>query len=361
MKKKFLILAIALWSIIAIIIVFTAVRIIRGGPINMLNTGKLIKDEKISLGNTQNIVIDISRQNLIIHKTSGDRIIVSQYGNPNTKIENLFLVSTSNDRVHIGIDRTSDFKIFNLFNYDERLIVEIPEDYFGNLDVDTSSGSIKLEDEYTLKNVRLNNKSGSINISNSITADTLETKTSSGGIRFKSSVTAKDVYAETKSGSIHSTMNIKVNDKIILRCSSGGINLENDITAKTIDARNSSGGIHLGNVHVNNYDLQCTSGSIKIDSISGGGVIKTSSGGISLALDKPSGDINLIATSGSIKIKLEENLQFTLVAKTNSGGIHTNFAVEKNKKGNFATGNIGSNPNVNIIAKASSGGIKVEQ
>lgn len=359
MKKGFLILAIALWSIIVVIILSAAVLIAKGGPINMLNTGRLIKNEEILLGNAQNIVIESTRQSLEIRKTSGDNIIVSQYGNPNAKREDLFFVSTSSDKVHIYIE--SDFKIFNFFNYDERLLVEIPEEYFGNLDAVASSGSIKVENEFTLKNVRLRNTSGSIKINNNITTDALEVKTSSGGIRFNGTVTAKDIYAETSSGSINSTMSINVNEKIMLRCTSGGVHLDDDITAKIIDARTSSGGIRLGDVNVDSYDLRCTSGSIKIDSISGAGDINTSSGGISLALVNPRGDINLSATSGSIKITLEKDLQFTLDAQTNSGGIRTNFAAEKNEKGNHATANIGYNPTVNIYARASSGGIKVEQ
>ena len=239
MKKGFLILAITLWSIIAVIVLSATILIAKGGPINilntgrlinMLNTGRLIKNEEISLRNDQNVVIESTRQNLEIRKTSGNKIIVSQYGNPNAKRGDLFFVSTSSDKVHIYIK--SKFKFINFFNYNEKLLVEIPEEYFGNLDAIASSGSIKVENELTLKNVRLKNTSGSIKINNNITADTLEVKTSSGGIRFYGYVTAKDVYAEATSGSIRSSMDINVDEKIILKCTSGGIHLDDDITAK---------------------------------------------------------------------------------------------------------------------------------
>lgn len=54
------------------------------------------------------------------------------------------------------------------------------------------------------------------------------------------------------------------------------------------------------------------------------------------------------------------SLQFNLTAQTASGGIRTNFATQKNERGNQAIANIGDNPTVSITAKASSGGIRIE-
>ncbi|HHX54837.1 MAG TPA: DUF4097 domain-containing protein, partial [Clostridiales bacterium] len=294
-------------------------------------------------------------------KTNGDEIKIRQYGRPDAKKEELFIVSSSNNSINIYFNKTFKLNIFDFNVYNEKLVVEIPEEYYGNLDATASSASIKIENEFKLKKVRLHSTSGSTHINSNIIADTLDTNTSSGSIKFNGSVTANEISAKTTSGSFRSTMNIKADNNIELITSSGSINLDDDITAKNLYARSNSGGIRLSNVYVENYDLQCTSGSIKIDRISGGGEAKTSSGGIKLTLNNPKGDIFLDATSGSIQIELESSLQFTLTAQTNSGAIKTNFTTEKNERGNYVTANIGDNPTVNINANASSGSIKVEQ
>lgn len=331
-----------------------------GRAIDMITSETLLKSEEISLGNNNRITIETTRESIQIRKTNGDKIKVSQYGNPDTKNEELFIVSSSNDSVHIYINKTFKVKMFNFNVNKEMLVVEIPEEFYGNLEATASSGSIKIEDEFELKQVRLNNSSGGTHINNNLIADTLYINTSSGSIKFNDSVTAKDISAKTTSGAIRSTMNIKADNEIELNTSSGSINIDNDITAKDLYAHTNSGGIRMSNVHVDKYDLRCSSGSINIDNISGGGNVNTSSGGIRLALDSPKGDIGLKTASGSIKIKVEPSLQFTLVAQTSSGSIRTNFDSQKNKKGNYATANIGDNPSVNINANASSGSINVE-
>lgn len=359
MKKGFLFAAIVLWVLVAVAVAGVILFGVKGGFNDMVK-GTLIKNEDVLLGNIQNIVIEGSSQAVEIHKTSGDSIRVSQYGNAKTRSEKLFLLSTSDDRVRVYFDNTWDFNFFD-FNMNERLVIEIPENFTGNLDARTSSGDVKTEDEFTLKNTLLQSSSGGIYVNKNLIADTLDAKTTSGGIRFSGAVTAKDLNAETSSGGIRSAMNINVNGKIVLRNSSGGIHLDDTVTAKDLNATTNSGGIRLGNINVESYYLQSSSGEIKIDSISGGGEAKTSSGGIELSLKSPKGNIKLTSSSGSIKIALEPTLQFTLDAQTSSGGINTNFASEKNANDSKATAKIGDNPTVNIIAYASSGGIRVEK
>lgn len=361
MKKGFLILAIGLWTLIAVAIISATILIANGKGNYMIpaKADTLIKDEEINLGNIEKIKIDSTSQSIQIRKTDGNSIKVSQYGDPDTLNEDLFLVSTTNDSLHIYFNKRYRISLFCI-NYNERLVVEIPERFYGDLDTAASSGSIKIEDEFAFKDVELTSSSGSIRIEKNITADILNASSSSGSIRFNGIVTAKDISAKASSGSIRSDMNIISNGSTDFNTSSGSIDIKGDISAKDLYAHSSSGGIHLSNVFVESYSVKCTSGSINIDSISGGGSAKTSSGGIRLALQNPKGDVDLNSTSGSIRVTLDPSLQFTLTARTTSGGIHTNFNINKNDKGNHATASIGDNPTVNITANASSGGIRVE-
>lgn len=319
MKKGFLLLAIGLWTIVVATIIIIAIFISNGSAYNMMKSETAVKKEEILLGDAKNIIIESSRQSIEIFKTNGDKIKVSQYGRPDTSNDQLFLVSVSDGSIRIYIDKSIN-TIFSMNTYRERLVVEIPKEYYDDLNATATSGSIKIEDEFELKNIKLN----------------------------------------TSSGSILATMNIKTDGYMSLNASSGSINIDNDITAKDLYANTSSGSIRMSNIYVDRYDLRSTSGSIKINGISGEGNANATSGSIRLTLDNPKGDINVNTSSGSIKIDLEPKVQFTLIAQTSSGSIKANFPLEKNERGNYATANIGNNPGININAKASSGGIRVE-
>ena len=340
MKKGLLIFSIILWTIIAIAIVGLIIFGLNGGFNHMINTGTLIKSENVSLSNIQNIVVDASSQTVEIHKISGNSIKISQYGSTKTSNERLFLISASEDAVHIYFNSNHNFSLFD-FNISEKLVIEIPEEFTGDLDAKASSGNVKIEDDFKLKNALLQSQSGNISIVRNLTAGSLN--------------------AETSSGDINSHMNITVDEEVVLKCSSGNINLDGDLAARDLNARTNSGRIRLGNVNVEKYSLQSSSGNIKAESISGGGEAEASSGDIQLSLKNPKGNVKLTSNSGSIRIVLEPSLQFTLAAQTNSGGIHTNFATMSNGKNNKATAKIGDNPTVSIIAQASSGGIRIER
>ena len=91
-----------------------------GRAIDMITSETLLKNEEISLGKTNSITIETTRQSIQIRKTNGDKFKVSQYGNPDTKNEELFIVSSSNDSVHIYINKTFKVEMFN-FNVNKEI------------------------------------------------------------------------------------------------------------------------------------------------------------------------------------------------------------------------------------------------
>jgi len=256
------------------------------------------------------------------------------------KSEKLFSLTNTGDSIRIYFETKWTFYLFN-FNINERLLIEIPEAFNGNLDAGTSSGGVTCEDEFALGDVKLHSSSGGIRINGNLTANHVSVKTSSGGINAKGNITSKE--------------------EVRLKTSSGGIKLEGSVAVSKLDARTLSGGIRLASAEVESYYLHSSSGAIRAESISGTGEAETSSGGIQLSLAKPKGDVKLTASSGTIKITLEPDLQFTLDAQVSSGSIHTNFDANKSDNGKKETATIGENPVVNITARTSSGGIRAEK
>jgi hypothetical protein len=105
MKKGFIIIAISLWTIVVVAIILLAITISNGrvGKMTTISSADaLLKSEEILLSSSENISIETTRQNIYIRKTTGDKIKVSQYGNPDTRDEELFIISTSSDGIYIS-------------------------------------------------------------------------------------------------------------------------------------------------------------------------------------------------------------------------------------------------------------------
>lgn len=402
MKKGFLITAIVLWILIAAVIIGVMIigvdevfsrNIISGNTV-------LLKDESIQIGLNNSLIIEASHQDIEIRKTSDTSMKVSHYGNSDISDDKLFKVSYSNNTIRIYFDYAYKINFFSLNNY-EKLVVEIPQTYSDSLKVAISSGDMRIFDSFSFSKITLTSSSGSIITENSIISDEevsftsssgdiitkesisanrnisivsssgninirglitsnedISISSSSGDVKFNEAVTAKNLKINTSSGGIRAG-EINIYDKVTFSNSSGGVNISGTITAKEIRAVTNSGSINLSIVNVVSYYLQTSSGDIKVNSISGEGEAKSSSGGINLTLSDPNGIVKLTTSSGGIRVSLSSSLAFTLNAQTGSGGIYSNFSIQKNDRGNKATASIGINPVVNIIATASSGSIRI--
>lgn len=380
MKKKYLLISIVLWTLVAVAVVGAIAYGLNGGFKGMME-GVLVKQETVAIDNVRSISIEGTHHSVEVRKTNGDSIRISQYGREDLSDRELFKVSVTEDSVRVTINEWYlHFYIFNFVN--DKLIIEIPDSFAGDLSVKTSSGGVKVEDEFRLANASFTASSGGIHINNNlnaaqlnaqtssggvhiegniVSAGSVSLKSSSGGIKINGTVTAQSLSAVTSSGGIRSSEAINVTGSVILKSSSGSIRIGNQVTAQELQARTNSGGLHFGDVNVESFKLECTSGSIEADGISGGGMASASSGGIRLTLREPKGDISVSTSSGGIRLALDPTLQFTLEAKTGSGSIRTNFDVNKNNSGNRATAQIGDNPTVSITATAGSGTIRVER
>lgn len=341
MKKRIILIALILWTIIAVIAAAVMSYAAKGEFILMINNDSLLKTEEISINRIKNIVLEGTSESVEIRTTKSDSLRISQYGDPKTEEDRLFQISTTDDGVRIYFNKVNQMRLLS-FGFDirmKKLVIEIPENYRGNVDLETSSGSLRLKDRVSWDQTLLQSSSGSIRIEKGLTAETF--------------------IAETSSGSIHADENLFITKSIKVDSLSGSISIDT-VSANDLTAETSSGGIRLGDVKVESYNIRSSSGSIKVQSISGKGEMKSSSGSIRTFLLNPKDQIRLTSSSGSVHLEVEPSLSFSLKAETSSGGIHTNFALEQNDKKNKATATVGNNPAVQITINTTSGSIRVE-
>lgn len=208
---------------------------------------------------------------------------------------------------HIGI--------FTSFQ-DLRVIVYLPAGIYESLDIDSTSGSIKVQEGFTFTTAKLYNTSGSVLCASNV-VDVLDVKNTSGSITVSGSV-GKDLYIKNTSGSI--TVNGGVNGKLDVTNGSAGITIQ-DATPTSVTIKNTSGGIDLINVVCSgNCKIENGSSSIELENCDAASFdLKTVSGGIRASiLSGKTYDCH--STSGGVHVP-ENTEGGTFKAKTTSGGI----------------------------------------
>ena len=377
MMKKILVMAgIVVWVLITVLAVSSGVMIIRGGVPAMREDGVPVKTQNLPCFDNGVIRVSGHSYKVELRKTAGDEIVVSQYGSK-IREDELFAFSQTGDVTEIAIKPSLRIVSFDFFWYARSLVIEIPESFAGTVNAETTAGGIAVEDSFEWKEATLKATSGGIRVLNTLTADKItaeavsggviidsavkageiQMKTTSGGIKISNSLTADKITAEAVSGGVIIDGIVNA-DEISLKTTSGGIRTHMPINARDLKASTTSGGIRVESAIVEQYTMSSSSGGINVAGISGGGSVKTNSGGVRMALINPTGELKVTTSSGGIRLSIQEDLSFRMDAKTTSGGIRGDFPMLKDD--NSATASIGENPTVDLILRATSGGIRVE-
>lgn len=339
MKKKVLLIGIISWTAVAALLIAIIVNAAYGGGFGIMNYNSvLVKEDAVSIAGISNITVQSDLAGIEVLSTEESQIRVRQYG-ANLGSKELFTVELNGPTAKIELKHK--FRFFNIgFGFlSERLVIEVPSAWIGDVNVYSSSGGIRLNDTFTWENVKFSCSSGGINIDKPLSAGNLDINVSSGGIHVNDVLT--------------------VAEQLTVDSSSGGIHLNAPIKAGKINAKVSSGGMTLGEVNVSEFNLVSSSGGIKVEGITGSGSAKASSGGIKIKLNDPLGDVKLTSSSGQIKIAVDKALSFNFDGKCTSGSIHADFPLNENKNNDTATATVGNNPTASITANSTSGGILV--
>lgn len=211
------------------------------------------------------------------------------------------------------VEKTTWFTFFNFRQ--KKVVITVPDQVY-NVDINTISAKVILEELSNYQELSVDTSSGDIFISNATITGEMELKSSSGSIHLNEITTNESIDAATSSGSI-----VYDSCKLMGR----------------IDTSSSSGSIKLKNCEAKAMKLSTSSGSIEIN-----------------LTNTDVDNIKAISSSGSIRIFLSENISgFTINAKTSSGHYESNFA--NNNPNYYGDGKI------IIDAQTSSGNITVNK
>ncbi|MDN6900146.1 DUF4097 family beta strand repeat-containing protein [Oenococcus sicerae] len=263
---------------------------------------KIIYEDDFSLEKIDQIDLSFKSDAVRIVSTSSEKLKVTQYAKTNLLNEPLVQVSRKNSRLMLLLPENHHITI-GLFASDlqqPKLLIELPQRFTGQLNTRFSSGSLRLSD--------------------------LQNKLSSEA-HFTSGLLQIDKCFFSNFNSIFSSGSVKIKQS----------SFENSNT------NFSSGSIRLKDVE-GRYAIQGSSGSIHLDNVNGAGSAAIRSGSVHASFQKVTDDLNFSAASGSLKIHLphEDQFSFKLASRSGSVKIRDNFNAEINFDIDSNSGKLGS-------------------
>lgn len=309
MNKQFKLAMLVMWSIISVALIALLVYGIRTGRGEELvsstfssnsGPGGVQKEISIGLEDCDNINFDFSSENIAITVTNEDKIKIVEKASKALKENEKFICEKRGKSIEVSQGDSRTFKLFNFgTGLNRNLEVFIPSSYKNELNVETSSGNIKINGDLALTKFSGKLSSGNLKSNGSITADEAELRLTSGNITVKELLTKK-------------------------------------------------------------YSIKASSGNIDVDSLSGSGDVKVTSGGIEITYKDIDEYATLEASSGNVRINLPKELSFEFDGECSSGNIRSSFDMNyKNKKGNRAEAKVGNGPYKKISARVTSGNINI--
>lgn len=289
MNRRLMKVIISIWIIIALLLSAALVYGIVYGRSNgsmfnfvAFNFGplKTQKEETLSLENCDEIKLDFSSEDIIIHTTDDSKLKVVQKSSKKLKENEKFTTSTDNNT--ISIEKAKSIRNINImfFGYNRRLIeLYIPKSYVKNLDIILSSGDVVFDSDVNLNVLKYHQSSGDLKADN-LKVNSYNIRTSSGDIIINNlsgsgevlvssgdiKIAYKDINEYTKvtatSGDIKLTIPSNSSFEFHGQCTSGDINSNFQLNYE--NKRGNKANAKVGNGPYKKIDVNTSSGDIKI-------------------------------------------------------------------------------------------------
>ncbi len=289
------IILIIILIIITLIIIFIVLNTILSVIHNSSKENKSIKINEV----TKEIVVDCDIYNINLYLSKENVIYFDEY--KKIKID----IKEENESIYIKeIDNRNIFEtLFNNFNRPS-IDIYLTNDMISSLDINVSTGDIKVNKGFNFDNIKVKNSTGNILLSCNVD-NKLEVENRTGNIIINNSTILGNTIINSKTGKIDvynvNTASIKIETK------TGNTKLLNTIINNSIYLTASTGNVILEDVDAGDIYVKVTTGNIegtllseKIFSV------ESSTGKINVPESYTGGRCKLITSTGNINIKYKE-------------------------------------------------------
>ena len=227
------------------ILLIGAAYFLTGGELTAFNSkgNEYVAKNYESTSKVDKLIVDERANGVNIVKGDGDNITIDYFDNPDSP---LYKIEEKDGVLEISRESTGIFKLINIDFSKKEMTVSVPKDFTGSVDVDLTSGSL-VADGITAGDIKLENTSGSIKLNNVSSSGDLKVENTSGSIKFENLKAGGDISIENTSGSIKGTIVGKESD----------YSITTDVTAGSCNLGNTTGGSHK-------LTAETTAGSIDI-------------------------------------------------------------------------------------------------
>lgn len=249
---------------------------------------KLVFDERYNVSEVTQIKVDVLDADVYVKYSESDDIRLQVFD----KDLNKFNVNFENGVLSLDYDIKSSLCIGICF-FDRRVIVYLPEEFEGILNIDSASGDVDVA-RLLLANIDIETASGDVIVNGALSANI---KTASGNVHAS---IVKDTEIKTISG------DIDVNEikDLVINTTSGEVDVYN--LDGSLDISSVSGDIDLKNINlVSNSKIHTVSGEVDIARINSIYIeTKTISGDVEVYNSDRFSEIqlNIKTTSGDIEV-----------------------------------------------------------
>ena len=315
---------------------------------------ELVNRQSWDASSLDDISVIYKSESITLLPSSGDEVVLEEYM---SRSDERMLARVNQNGSTLNIE-SGERPITILSFWRAKIKVYVPSKWLGDLELGTSSGSVRSEDSFAFKSFRATSKSGSVRMKGIETDGDITMTASSGSVSSEHLNAGGRVELSSTSGSVKPGR--VTAQEITGKSSSGSVRFES-AGAQRVTASSSSGGVSFDRLD-GEFDLHSSSGSVRVEAGNAYGRAESSSGGGNVTIDKLVGNITLSAKSGSSKLYLPSDSSFNFEGRVNSGSIRTpnNDGLAFNQSGKRATGSFGSDPQYNVDMESSSGSVNVE-
>lgn len=314
---------------------------------------KLANRQVFSAANFSGVSANYSSEKItLLASGNKDEIVLEEYM---SKWDSSMLadISTADGKLAIGGGQRK-FLPF----WDCEIVLYLPANYLADIGVVSTSGTVYAKSNFAFAALDVKSSSGSVRLQNVSCSENISLSTTSGSISAQELVAKQSINLAASSGSIRPE---SLNAKSIVAKTAGGSVRLGSAAANTIELSALSGGISANKLE-GQFNLQTSSGSIRVQNAKGGGDAASTSGEISLSLGKLNGNLNMQTSSGACRLFVQKSESFYFSAQTSSGGIRTpkEANVTFGQKNRQASGTFGADAKSSVSMVAKSGSVLVE-
>ena len=183
-----------------------------------------------------------------------------------------------------------------------KITVYLPNDQYGDLVIQESTGDIQISEEFTFENVDISLNTGDVFLGN-MTADTVEISLSTGDVLFKSMECSGAVSVVSTSGDV-SAVNVTC-ENFTAQGSTGDLDMKNVIIKNLFFVKKTTGDVKFEACDAGKVNVQVTTGDVDGSFLSGKTFdVHTGTGDIEIPRGSSGGVCQITTSTGDIEIDI---------------------------------------------------------